>query len=325
MPQRDRPGPGRIVATWLIPCLLASGAQPGPEPPPTHRLRTNDVVALVGGANLVAGQEFGYLETLFATHQPGLALRFRSLAREGDTVFTQPRDVNYPGLPAQLDAAGATVVLIQFGQTEALAGTNRLGDFATAATALLDQLARPGRRLALVSPLRFDKPSSPMPDLSARNADLAAYVETLAGLARRRGIPFLDLFHPPPVPARLPRLTNNGLHLTPAGHWYHDWLLALQLGLHVAWDEHTVDWETGRLNRPEWEQVRQAVIAKNRLWFDYTRPMNWAFLGGDRIEQPSSRDHRDPKVRWFPAEMERFLPMIREADTHILRLATARR
>lgn len=69
------------------------------------------------------------------------------------------------------------------------------------------------------------------------------------------------------------------------------------------------------------EKIRQAVIGKNRLWFDYWRPMNWAFLNGDRTEQPSSRDHRDPKVRWFPGEMERFVPLIYQAETRIEELS----
>jgi hypothetical protein len=49
--------------------------------------------------------------------------------------------------------------------------------------------------------------------------------------------------------------------------------------------------------------------------------MNWAFLHGDRTEQPSSRDHRDPKVRWFPAEMEKFLELIDAEEARISILA----
>jgi hypothetical protein len=63
------------------------------------------------------------------------------------------------------------------------------------------------------------------------------------------------------------------------------------------------------------------VIAKNRLWFDYWRPQNWAFLGGDRTSVPSSRDHRDPKVRWFPAEMEKFVPLILAQESQIRQYA----
>ena len=81
--------------------------------------------------------------------------------------------------------------------------------------------------------------------------------------------------------------------------------------------------EDGRWESERLEAVRQAVVAKNRLWFDYWRPMNWAFLGGDRTEQPSSRDPNDLNVRIFPAEMERFVPLIRRAEERVEELAKA--
>ena len=72
---------------------------------------------------------------------------------------------------------------------------------------------------------------------------------------------------------------------------------------------------------PAFEQLRNEVRAKNRLWFDYSRPQNWAFLGGDRTEQPSSRDHRNPNIRWFPLEMEEFVPLIEAKEREIVELA----
>ena len=63
------------------------------------------------------------------------------------------------------------------------------------------------------------------------------------------------------------------------------------------------------------------IRAKNRLWFDYWRVQNWAFLAGDRTEQPSSRDHLDRTKRWFPAERERFLPLIEKKEQEIWDLA----
>jgi hypothetical protein len=62
-------------------------------------------------------------------------------------------------------------------------------------------------------------------------------------------------------------------------------------------------------------------MEKNQLWFNYWRPQNWAFLGGDRITQPSSRDHRDPKVRWFPAEMEKYRPLIQAKEMEMENIA----
>ena len=90
------------------------------------------------------------------------------------------------------------------------------------------------------------------------------------------------------------------------------------MGINVV-DSATADgqWQNAKL-----EQLRQAVIAKNRLWFNYWRPQNWAFLGGDRIEQPSSHDHRDPKIRWFPQEMEKYPKLIAEKEKQIESLAS---
>jgi len=69
------------------------------------------------------------------------------------------------------------------------------------------------------------------------------------------------------------------------------------------------------------ERLRQVVVTKNRLWFNYWRPQNWAFLGGVRTEQPSSRDYRNPAIRWFPAEMEKFVPLIEAKEREIAELA----
>ena len=77
----------------------------------------------------------------------------------------------------------------------------------------------------------------------------------------------------------------------------------------------------GLLDDPPNEQFRQLIIAKNRLWFDYWRPQNWAFLAGDRVNQPSSRDHLDPSKRWFPPEREQFLPLIEAKEKEIDALA----
>jgi hypothetical protein len=69
------------------------------------------------------------------------------------------------------------------------------------------------------------------------------------------------------------------------------------------------------------EKLRQRIAKKNRLWFNYWRVQNWAFLAGDRTEQPSSRDHVDRTKRWFPAEREQFLPLIDAKEEEIWALA----
>ena len=58
--------------------------------------KKGDVIALVGGEDMVAMSEYGYLELLLTRALPEHQLKFRNLAWEGDTVFEQRRDLNFP-------------------------------------------------------------------------------------------------------------------------------------------------------------------------------------------------------------------------------------
>ena len=83
------------------------------------KLRPGDTVVLVGGANLERTRFNAFLQTHLLAAPEAPSLRVRNLAWEGDTVFEQWRDVNFPGIAQQLAQVGATVVLVQFGQMEA--------------------------------------------------------------------------------------------------------------------------------------------------------------------------------------------------------------
>ncbi len=151
---------------------------------------------------------------------------------------------------------------------------------------------------------------------------LAAHAQAIHSLALRRKLHVVDLFSAfgGAAPAE-PRLTENGFQLSPRGHA----LVAKAFASHLGFDDVARQaGETdslGHWTQPAFEKLRLLVIQKNRLWFDYWRPQNWAFLGGDRTTQPSSRDHRDPKVRWFPAEMEKFVPLIRAKEVEMEQVA----
>lgn len=116
-------------------------------------------------------------------------------------------------------------------------------------------------------------------------------------------------------------MDEDGLQMSSIGHAVVAQVFAATLGLGGAIQSAGEVEANGAWANPRYETLRQAIIVKNRLWFNYWRPQNWAFLGGDRIEQPSSRDHRDPKVRWFPAEMEKFRGLIDEKEAEVAMLA----
>ena len=308
---------GRTIAV-LIGLVLAGPTRAADVVLP---LSSNDVVAVLGGEEMVAWQKSGYFETLLAAQLGANGPRVRYLAWEGDTVFAQPRDLNFPPWSNQLQRVGATVVVCQFGAAEALRGQAALPEFVRAYEKLLDTLAAPNRRFVLLSPTPFENPGGALPDLSARNADLGAYVDGIRSLADRRRHHFVDLFTPLRAAGAGQRLTRDGLHLNADGQWRAANATLGQLSFLRPTGATLALTSSGTLTPASWEDLRRTVIAKNQLWFDYWRPQNWAFLHGDRTEQPSSRDHRDPKIRWFPKELAQFLPLIAAKEGEIAILA----
>ncbi|MBL9212483.1 MAG: hypothetical protein JNL92_18630 [Opitutaceae bacterium] len=273
---------------------LASGAQAG-----AGLLRSQDVVALVGGEDMVAAWDHGYLEYLVLRQRPELQVKFRSLTKEGDTAFQQTRDFNYPALEKQLADIGATVVVVQIGQMESLRGKGQVGEFERAAEALIERLGDGRkRRVILVGPT----PVAPGSPAATRFTALDTYREAVARVAQRKELPVIVPGERRPFAAAEFR---DGLHLNDRGHFH----FAAQLADALA----------GAAPRqlpasPDERRLLDTIRSKNQRWFHYVRPENWAFLDGDRTVQPASRDHRDPEKRWFPEEMKEWLPLVAERE-----------
>lgn len=329
--------PGLLLAVLTRILLGSAPAQAEALKTPGARftLEPKDVVVFVGGANMVSAQQSSHLETLLTMGFPQSNARFRDIAWEGDTVFKQQREMNFGSWPEQLARVGETVLFAQFGQMESLQGPASLPEFIQAYQKLLDQVNQQTRQVVLLSPPPFEKPKPPLPDLSLRNDDLRLYVEAIRELARTHGYSFVDLFTPfRDAAGHGLHLTDDGLQLTPGGDWAIARETASQLGLGdimlgfpltgssiIKFQPVQASPATGVLRPDSAERLRALIQAKNRLWFDFWRPMNWAFLHGDRTEQPSSRDHRDPKIRWFPDEINKFLPLIEAKEKAIAKLA----
>jgi len=294
-------------------------------------LKKGDVIALVGGEDMVVSSEYGYLELLVTRALPDYQLRFRNLAWEGDTVFAQFRDLNFPSWEEQLDKIGATVVICQFGQMESLAGRKQLPEFIAAYQKLLDRFSAGGkRRLVIVPPTDVWR----IPAISAakeqgRSDDWNAYAHAAEEIARDGRLRFADY-----TALDDAEMCRDGIHLSATGQLKQAFEIASTLapfeavanaGVEQKKGSHSVTLPklhgAGALDAPDREGLRQLIVAKNRLWFNYWRPQNWAFLAGDRTNQPSSRDWRDPSKRWFPAEREEFLPLIEAKEKEIDALA----
>jgi putative heme-binding domain-containing protein len=283
-------------------------------------LKPNDVIALTGGSNIERTRFNGYLQTALIASKPELKIKVRNFGWEGDTVFEQWRDGgNYQNLDPkhaaaerriraetgtdswrqqrdwrqQLKEVGATVVIAQFGQMESLNGVEKLPQFIEAYEKLIAEFADEGRRVVLVAPVLFEgKRIGPEPALTA-------YTKAIQDLASELSLPFLNLDS-----FRLLSVyfTENGYQLTDGGHKTMARIIAQGLGLKNS------------INN---DGIRTAVLEFERLWFDYWRPMNWAFLTGDRTNVPYSKDWKDSTKRIFPQEMEDFRPLLDQAEQNI--------
>lgn len=268
----------------------------------------DEVFVFAGQTNLVREQKSGELESVLATAFAGQRPVFRHMSWEGDTVYEQWRDLNFGSWKAQLDTAGATTIVAQFGQVEAFDGVAKLPQFASAYHRLIDQFASRTPRLVLVSPMPFEKPvASHAPDLTKRNADVQAYANAVRDIAKQRGAVFVDLFTPLSKRASdAPRLTDNGLHLNADGLREVARITAQQIGASFS--------EADDLTR-----LREAIVEKNRLWFDCWRPANWSFVYGDRITQMFGKPSEiGPSLK---ESFEARKPMVAKLDANIQAIA----
>ncbi len=273
-----------------------------PFPDGKFQLGSNETVVFIGQENFVREQRAGELEAQLASAFAEKAPRFRPMAWEADTVYEQWRDLNFGPWAGQIESAGATAVIAQFGQMEALDGVGRLSEFTAAYHRLLDQFATRTRRLVLIAPMPFEKPlASHAPDLTLRNGDVAAYASAVREVARQRGAVFVDLAV---LSLRKSgsRLTEDGIHLTADGLREVAGIVAQSLGAEPN--------ASAGL-----DAVRAAIVEKNRLWFDCWRPANWSFVYGDRMEQKFGKaGGAEPSLR---EAFERQRPLVEQADVRI--------
>ena len=282
IPNKPAPPLNRFAPDTVTPPVTT------PFPGGKFTLGENETVVFVGGTNFVREAKSGELEALltkaFAKQKPV----FRSMAVDADTVYLQERELNFGTWRQQLEAVGATVVIAQFGQMEALDGVAKLPEFVAAYHRLLDEFSARTVRIVLVSPMLFQKATSPnVPDLTKRNEEVKAYANAIKTIAKQRGALFVDVTELPakamrntlrfadsPLPDDAKSYTHDGIHLTPYG--------LLNIAVNVF----------GSLNGkaiPTDAELGAAIVTKNRLWSQCWRPANWNFAYGDRATVPFAR------------------------------------
>ena len=204
-------------------------------------LQNGDVVAFVGGTDMVRMQNEGRLEAALTQQSLAARPKFRDLAWDGDTVYLQStvaerwREEAFGDWNAQITNVGATVVIAQFGKIESLDGEEKLATFVETYSKLIDTFSSDGRRVILLGP-------SPFEWEGMEDESLKGYSQAIEQLAEQREIEF--------VPSGV-------------GDPVGSFIQALTAGIEVS------------------DTLISAVQEKHRLWYEYWRPANWKCLFGD--------------------------------------------
>ena len=283
---------GEPKAAWTPPAPFIDGK---------FVLGPDEVVVFIGQENLVREAKSAEIESRLATAFADKSPVFRTMAWEADTVHEQWRDLNFGPWKGQLETVGATTLILQFGQAEALQGQGGLAKFKADYHKLLDDLGRHTPRIVLLSPVGFMTSARP-PDLRspAKLADLEAYAAAVAEIAQQRGLPYVNL-----TEAAKPHASVDGLHLSAEGLAAVGREFARAVGLPES--PHRSD------------GLRAAIVEKNRLWADCWRPANWSFVYGDRISQNYGKGFGP--VPSLKQNFEAYKPLVSAWDKHIQALA----
>jgi hypothetical protein len=272
---------------------------------------SGDVIAFIGATQTVLQQRYGYLETLLTRADAEKDIGFRNLAWQADTVYRRQRPRNFGGNLVQLRRVDASIIIAAFGQIEAMDGVQKIPAFVAAYRKLLNECAMQTRRIVLVTPAPFGKIDNPhIPDLTLHNDAVAAYAVAIRKLAEEMNCLCVDLSQ-----RHADHDKVDGMHLTALGQ-FEVAKTTYQALQGASTKPISVDAD-GRFDDSGLEELRQAILAKNELWFRYWRPANWGFLYGNRQGVAFSRDNEDLNKRLLPAEITGILPMIKDAEAAI--------
>ncbi len=238
-------------------------------------LKKGDRIALVGNTLLDRAQEFGNFEALVQLAHPRLELVVRHFAWSADEVDLQPRPENFATVAQHLTREKMDVVIAAFGFNESFGGLEKIGEFKARLAKWLEEMrtsafngATAPRVVLLSPPANENVPGVPAADLN--NERLAAYTMAMAEVAAEHQAGFVDLFNAtlPALADARTVLTINGVHFTGEG----DAMMSGQLFRALF----------GATAPAMNEELRGAVVDKNRQYFRRYRPLNTFYYTGGR-------------------------------------------
>jgi lysophospholipase L1-like esterase len=290
----------------FLPAALAALALAQPPVAKPFEFKDGDRIVWLGSTLVEREQRYGYWETALLAANADKRITLRNLGWSGDTVHGEARgrfdfadaEKCFRQLVDQTLALKPTVIFICYGTNESFEGKDGLPKFEKGLEKLLDALKPADARIVLFPPMLFE-PGVP----DERNKNILLYAEAIRQVAGKRSVGFInpglvlkEQIEMLPAPVRL---TENGMHLSEEGYRFTAPVVITSLGLPTP----KLDWQT-------LEPLRQAVVAKNELFFHRWRPQNETYLFGFRKHEQGRNAREvaefDPLVAKAEEEIDKF-------------------
>lgn len=276
--------------------------------------KEGDKVVLLGSTVIEREQRYGWLETWLRLSLADKNVSVRNLGWSGDTVFGHARSYFGPPeegiqrLSAHLEMLKPDVMILCYGAEFAHERLGGMPAFLSGYRALLDLIREksPGVRLIIATPPPMETLPPPLPDQTDANKKLSSLRDALAKFARSQNAFFVDWFEAMgglPKPGRTDKpLTENGIHYTDQGYQKLATELLKTLGLKLP-----------DVPAQATEPLRNAVVAKDFLFFNRWRPQNETYLFGFRKHEQGQN----------AKEIPMFDPLIAKSDEKLVELKNA--
>ena len=289
-----------------IPLLLALAAPLAAEGP-KFKLTDGDRVVFLGSTVVERDQTFGHFETMLTAAFKDVDFTFRNLGWSGDNVWGESRagfgtvKEGYTALLKQVNECKPTVLLVDYGTNESFDGEAGLPKFVKGYETLLDDLAKTGAKIWLISPTLLQNFGRSYRDPAGQNIQITAYTQAIRTIAEKRGCGFIDLLDlVKPDSGHDAAMTDDQMHFNTYGAGRFASRLGSRLGLKDP---------LGGLDGEQFEKLRQATIEKNREYFYRWRPQNETYIFGFRKKEQGRNaveiPQFDPIVEKLEAEINR--------------------
>ena len=226
-------------------------------------------IAYVGNTLLDRSQHFGHFESFLQRYLPTHNLVIRNFSWSADEVDIQPRPDNFASTDQHLLNHKTDIIFAAFGFNESFAGKEKIPDFKSRLKKYIQHTktrsynGKKGPKIILISPTpNQNLENTPAADLN--NERLLLYTSAMREVAKSEQIGFVDVFST----VYPNESTINGVHLNEEG--YRAFGRALFKGIFNESPE------------PINEELRLAVIEKNKQFFRRYRPLNTFYYTGGR-------------------------------------------